>query len=66
MSKAKKRAIEKRKQKIELPFELKKGDIVESPFGKAKVIKINPKTVVVEKEGFQFKVSKELIAKPKD
>ena len=60
---SKKKAIEKRKQKIELPFKLKIGDIVESPFGKAKVVKINPKTVVVEKEGYQFKVRKDMIGK---
>jgi len=60
---AKRRAVEKRKRKVELPFELKKGDIVDSPFGKAKVVKINPKTVVVEKEGYQFKLRKELIGK---
>lgn len=64
---SKRRGIEKRRQKVDLPFELKVGDIVNSPFGKAKVVKINPKTVVVEKDlgekKVRFKVMKALIGK---
>jgi len=48
----------RRGRKVELPFELKVGDTVSTPFGEARVVKINPKTVVVEKSGVRLKVLK--------